>query len=433
LDSLKKCLKASAVRKALKSLPKTLDDTYARILLNIDPEYHQEAITALNWLAFSKRPLRIEELAEAVVINPQANPPFNPEDRLRNPHSILQILSSLVTISSRTDTDDFSDWEEPGEVEEIKLAHFSVKEYLTSDRVIPELSPFRITDVTANRAIAENSLLYIMSYDHAENKSSSDRDLEEFPLLQYACRFWHAHVITDQHATESSIFALIFKLFISDSGLSSWLQVCRPDIVWQVPFSNRDDGFALPLYYASYLGLHCVVKMLVDSGADVNAQGGDYGNALQAASYGGHDRVVQWLLEEEADVNAQGGHFGNALQAASFEGHDQIVQRLLKEGADVNAQGGIYGNALQAASFGGHDQIVQRLLEEGADVNTQGGRFGNALQAASIGGHDRIVQRLLEEGPDVNAQGGDYGNALQAASTRGHDRIVQRLLEKGAV
>jgi hypothetical protein len=31
----------------------------------------------------------------------------------------------------------------------------------------------------------------------------------------------------------------------------------------------------------------------------------------------GHDSVVTLLLEKGADVNAQGGYYGNALQAAS--------------------------------------------------------------------------------------------------------------------
>ena len=34
---------------------------------------------------------------------------------------------------------------------------------------------------------------------------------------------------------------------------------------------------------------------------------------------GGHDKMVQMLLEKGADVNAQGGYYGNALQAASYE------------------------------------------------------------------------------------------------------------------
>jgi ankyrin repeat protein len=38
-----------------------------------------------------------------------------------------------------------------------------------------------------------------------------------------------------------------------------------------------------------------VVKMLLDKGADVNAQGGEYGSALQAASDRGHKAVVKLL------------------------------------------------------------------------------------------------------------------------------------------
>ena len=65
-------------------------------------------------------------------------------------------------------------------------------------------------------------------------------------------------------------------------------------------------------------------------------------------------------------INAQGGYYGNTLQAASWGGHNQVMQVLLDKGADVNAQGGYYGNALQAASHRGHEKVVQMLLEKGA-------------------------------------------------------------------
>ena len=40
------------------------------------------------------------------------------------------------------------------------------------------------------------------------------------------------------------------------------------------------------------------------------------------------------MLKKGADVNAQGGEYGNALQAASVRGHDQVVQMLLEKGAE---------------------------------------------------------------------------------------------------
>ncbi|PZC88487.1 Arp, Ankyrin repeat protein, partial [Pyrenophora tritici-repentis] len=201
--------------------------------------------------------------------------------------------------------------------------------------------------------------------------------------------------------------------------------------------------FGNALYTASYRGYEAVVQLLLNYGADVNAQGGDYGNALQAASYGGYEQTVKMLLDKGAktvkmllnkgaNVNARGGYYGNALQAASREGHKQVVNMLLDAGAKVNAQGREYGNALQAASREGHEQVVKMLLDSGANVNSQGGDYGNALQAASREGHKQVVNMLLDAGAKVNAQGGDYGNALQAASYGGYEQTVKMLLDKGA-
>ena len=198
----------------------------------------------------------------------------------------------------------------------------------------------------------------------------------------------------------------------------------------KVVFRHRFCGYAVEA--ASECGHEHIVELLLANGADVNAQGGRYGNALQAASQDGHNKIVELLLEKGANVNAQGGLYGNALQAASQRGHNKIVELLLEKGANVNAQGGLYGNALQAASQRGCSKIVELLLEKGADVNAQGGEYGNALQAASQMGHRKIVELLLEKGADVNAQGGRYGNALQAASQRGHNKIVELLLANGA-
>jgi ankyrin repeat protein len=174
------------------------------------------------------------------------------------------------------------------------------------------------------------------------------------------------------------------------------------------------------------------VQLLLDKGADVNAQGGEYGNALQAASAGDHEMVLQMLLNKGADVNAQGGEYGNALQAASYGGHEKIVQTLLDKDADVNAQGGPFGNALQAASYEGHDKIVQLLLDKGADVNAQGGRFCNAPNAAAFAGHLSTLIRFFGHSTlalqVLDAQG---RNTLHLASCGGHVDVFQYLLVQG--
>jgi ankyrin repeat protein len=232
---------------------------------------------------------------------------------------------------------------------------------------------------------------------------------------------------------------LIYAVETGSVAVSSYLIGLRT-----LDLDSKDTKGRTPLYVAAEKSSSVLTRLLLDKGADVNAQGGHFGNALQAASARGHEAVVKLLLDKGAEVNAQGGHFGNALQAASYGGDEAVVKMLLDKGADVKARGGEYGNALQAASYKGHEAVVKLLLDQDADVNAQGGYFGNALQAASSGGRTQVVELLLDNGADSNCQGGQYGNALvvaaaddgctpiHAAAKNGHADVVILLLDRGA-
>lgn len=50
-----------------------------------------------------------------------------------------------------------------------------------------------------------------------------------------------------------------------------------------------------------------MTKLLLVNGADVNAEAGHHGTALDAASNGGHDAIVRLLLEN-------GGEWSNFLE-----------------------------------------------------------------------------------------------------------------------
>ena len=313
----------------MKSLPKTLDDTYARILCNIDEEHSKDAFKILQWLAYSARPLRIDEVAEVIAVDIEGDSRFDPENRLREPRDILTICSSLVTTAASTIEDYYGNLIEG---EELRLAHFSVKEYLVSDRVQTGPASQYTVKKCADEYIARTCLTYLLHFRGPMLLTSNN--IDEYPLARYAAQYWTQHArVAGKEINPILVQQLSMDLFLSkkDAYLNC-VRLFNPDS----NLSNMAmtfESIVPPLYYASFTGL--------------------LGPAQQ-------------LLEEGADVNTQGGHFGNPLQAASYRGQDQIVQRLLEEGADVNTQGGGYGNALQAASYGGHDQIVQRLLEKGA-------------------------------------------------------------------
>ncbi len=322
----------------------------------------------------------------------------------------------------------------------VSSIHQTAREFLVRNTDLPEQQSRKwegYLDMAMAHCTMSQICLDYLNFDDVASISMDllhpEPDLYEYTqrgfkphFFSYAALNWTVHYVSqDSERAKDSLSAAKNLCNILLPQQSHWFEIYC-EVAGLRSYSWTSLGIA------SLLGLKYVVESFLYEGADVNAQGGEYGNALQAASSRGHDQVVQILLEKGVDINAQGDYYGNALQVASFRGHTQVVQMLLEKGAKVNAQCGFYSNALQAASSEGHSQVVQILLEKGANVNAQDGHYGSALQAASIRGHDQVVQMLLEKGANVNAQGGHYGSALQAASFQGHDQIVQMLLKKGA-
>ena len=148
-----KLTKPSQVERALTSLPASLDETYERMLIGIDVEYRNEAVMLLKWLAYAQSPPTLGELAEVMVINLEDSTVDS--DDCGSPEDTLDILSGLVTcIDNRDQTasdgrdNDYSDVTDANNEQstrhrrrridketKVRLAHYSVKEYLESGRI----------------------------------------------------------------------------------------------------------------------------------------------------------------------------------------------------------------------------------------------------------------------------------------------------------
>ncbi|KAK8171994.1 hypothetical protein BKA80DRAFT_261758 [Phyllosticta citrichinensis] len=60
----------------------------------------------------------------------------------------------------------------------------------------------------------------------------------------------------------------------------------------------------------------CISELLIENGADVDAQGGFYGSAVQAAASVANEQGVRLLLEKGADPSLRGGKYGSELKAS---------------------------------------------------------------------------------------------------------------------
>ena len=160
---------------------------------------------------------------------------------------------------------------------------------------------------------------------------------------------------------------------------------------WEQTFSS----FITPLCYIASVGAVQLAEFLLDSGCDVNegSKGVD-NSALTAASRFGHVNVIRLLIDQGADINAQGGYWGSVLQLAAYKGSKSIVQLLLNRGADVKAQGGKYGNALQAAVAEDELDSIELLLSHGAELDPPGPQWEELLNRIAEDFDDISVDRL---------------------------------------
>ncbi|KAH0556010.1 hypothetical protein GP486_006045, partial [Trichoglossum hirsutum] len=429
LDVLHTCNQPSKVRKALKSLPRTLDATYDRMLLRIDKESQGQALSALKWLAFSARPLDIKELAEAVVVNPREDPRFDPEDRLFDSSELLRFLPGLVALSSN---------EGPtGNTNEIKLAHFSVKEYLVSRRVkAGPASRYFIQEIPASISIAETCIAYLLQFGTPD--SLTPQTFEEFPLVRYAAQYWTQHARV-AGGDASVVQLLIMEFFLSKrDAYVTWLRIFDPDEPWKEPtlpgnLSENMKSPYTPLYLVSKVGLVESVKLLLEKGAEANAEDNSGTTALHMAAFNGHEEIVKLLIEKGADVNAKNSSGWTPLHRAAFNGDEDIVKLLFEKGADVNAKDGNGWTPLYRAVFNGHEGMVKLLLAEGAEVNARDSRGETALHVVAFNGYEQIVKLLLENGAEVDVKDNNrWTPPLHVAAFNGHEEVVKLLLEKGA-
>ena len=159
------------------------------------------------------------------------------------------------------------------------------------------------------------------------------------------------------------------------------------------------------------------LQILLDRGANAEAQDGNGWSALRRAALRGCCSVTSMLLAYGASVEFGGkADDGTApLLIAAANGHQEVVKLLLDGGADVNRKSDtvtLCPTALMAAALKGHVDIVCLLLEHGANTESRGYRGQTALSSAW---NPPVVRLLLDHGADINARDNDGETALTLA------------------
>jgi ankyrin repeat domain-containing protein 50 len=324
------------IRDRLGKLPKDLKDAYDEIYAAIrkaDGSKPETAVRAFQWAMCSCEPLPAEELVAAVCQDPE-------EDGTQaidiDIHFVLDACSNLLVVDPQLGVCRFS--------------HLSVQEYFENHWDTNQ----------TNGTVAKVCLSLLNDPDNWERSINSDQASQNpktnqvdplAKLLDYARRFWPTHVQNHGETNIDNRLSTLLKKFLgsmNESGPAyrSWYKMyTKLGLDLRRNTLLRVYDLVDPSYFAS-LGIclfgfnNVLAKWWEARSIDPEQRNRKGYSLLVLAVFGSSSNVVKALVKSGADVNAQlsDGDYGSALAAAVAKGKQDMVRLLLESGADVNAR-----------------------------------------------------------------------------------------------
>ena len=459
------CLQVSdrSIRAVLEHLPRGLPETFDRLLKRITMQKRQNLVHKIfQWLSCAKRQLTLQEISEAIVIEPCQS--YLSKDQSIN--DITGVPSWCCGLVIRDEQDDT-----------IQFAHSTVKEFLLGDYTSPETDSFRITLKDANHYLGQICVTYL----HLDNfKKSLRKAPKRMPVIdpQTIAR-------TAGHGKfQENILQAMAKLTSSTKPASEHAAQTHTGYLLDNQLGNLHcagpaaEAYSLFKYASRYWIYHTqdfssqqdqlwmLWKQVLDSEIEVEidpwvikmyeARGQELAAFVHAQNHfalveaiansgrGFDDTSMHWLLKKSVvDHNVKllkklvqycalsKVHQESCLLDAVQYQRVNCVRILHSEGLRNR-------HALVEAICGHNVEIVDIMIDENPCINERLVDDWTPLQELLTrrGSHVSpvLVEKLLSAGADVNAAPAPNTGrtALQAAVGSGQSEIVDVLLRAGA-
>jgi len=378
------------------------------------------------------------ELAEVLAIDFSAegtqklNPDWRWED---HEEAVMLTCSSLVMIVD--DKDEGEDGNKDKTEGIVQFSHFSVKEFLMSDRLVEStrevtISQYHIQLEPAHAILAQACLGVLLRLDDRINRDN----IKDFPLARYAAQYWVDHARFEN--VSSLIKGEMECLFDPEKPhFAAWLWIYNEDRDGiSMSTTSPEKPEAVPLYYAALFGFRdLTAHLLAEHPEDVRTEGGYDVTPLHASAGHGHFDCSLLLIDHFPNPDSRGPWdqtpLLRMLWREDLRGDLEIGKRLLDHGANVNARDNDDWTPLYLAASYGRLEFTRMLLEHGAAINAPANTGQTPLHRASKNGHVEVVLLLLEYGADPNACDNGGRTPSDLASKRGQGKIVELLSEYG--
>lgn len=431
IDSICRENTDNGILKALEDLPKDLPTTYRRILRRLRDSGSTDPLLGkkiFEIVSAARRPLGLEELREAISIEP-GNTTWNASKLVNDMEKSLGCCGSLVVIDEELST--------------VHFAHSSVKQHLETFPDEVDVSEYHIVPETANLVLGEIVVTYLnldvlqqqlTNYSKASEllstqdtsrlirtslvlpaitsttlarkllknrktpqfdvgrelekvggfrRESKERPLHAHSLVSYAQEHWLSHVgLFDIRA--SIVWDLFVGLVQGDSKTLNRAWTSEDALSLSLKFRdsvvrsgnkalsdyvvyNITEGREMDLEIRQRTVMLNSVEHFVKRFINERRLKIDPLALLTAVRIGNASSVQRQLDNGPTDIEDRREILGSLLCKALWEGNLKSFNMLLAHGADVNAKGFLYSSVVEAAAFSSVGSLaVPKLLEKGA-------------------------------------------------------------------
>ncbi|KAG9506528.1 hypothetical protein J7337_000060 [Fusarium musae] len=440
LESWKTPSTDNATKKALESLPTTVDDLFMMTMRHCEKHSDICIRPLIQWILYAVRPLNIRQLSVVIALCSTENTSMK-ELRLNLPSDLSKDI---------------------GELSNTLVGLFGTQVLPIYGAVGCGL--FEREGLNSHFIIVSKCLDYLEAIFDDLTNGDFDADDETWvdtirgpvtELLLYAVKEWPQHYDLAS-AVCTTARDRVLDFLSKDEYLKLWFTLYKRYTDFEVDTYYELDS-ALKL--ACWFGLVDVAKKALEQTKEVEDGAVALRQALDLAAANGQDDLVAVLLEAGASYEfglcwaSEGGFYDtvktllgadadaiNRLDRwdrtpfilAALRGNEKIAAYLLDNGADPSRVAGFNLTALHLAVMTGQMAIVQRLINAEVDVSVETDDGNNSLRLAVAGGFDQIVKLLLEHESNIDGVNHEGMTALHLAVQNGHASICKLLFKAGA-
>ncbi|MEN6310164.1 MAG: ankyrin repeat domain-containing protein [Acidobacteriota bacterium] len=201
-----------------------------------------------------------------------------------------------------------------------------------------------------------------------------------------------------------------------------------------VSVDSRDRAQRTPLLLLTLMTTNVdVARVLIQRGADVNAQDANGNMPLEQAAHNGSLALIDLLLDRGAGFHTTRDHALTTMRLAAAAGSARLFKVVAeKGGAALFNTASDNASTMAMAISGGSLEIVDMLLAKGIPIDGRPNIAGwTPLHRAVQGKANGLIEMLVKNGVDIDARTNDGRSAYNIAEAQGNQEALALILKLG--